>query len=155
MNKRFLDILSFIMNELQENSLSDLDMQVLYDMLVDEGFTEDDISLAMAWLLNNEDELYNFNIENKSSRPRPIWRSLNEVEREAISPKAFSFLFHLRDIGILSDDSMENVIDRAVNLRLNAVDVEDMKELIAAVVLDFEASASKGYFQFTSTRSLH
>ena len=111
--------------------------------------------MAMAWLLNNEDDLPNLPATTRDFMPRPIWRKLNEVERDAISPKAFSYLFHLREMDILTDDSMEKVIDRAVNLRLDSMNVEDMKDLIAAVVLDFEDSASRGYFQFTTTRSRH
>ena len=155
MNKRFLEIMNLVVSEMRENSLGDLDMQALYDILVEEGFSEEEISLAMAWLLNNEDDLPNLPATARDLMPRPIWRKLNEVERDAISPKAFSYLFHLRELDILTDDSMEKVIDRAVNLRLDSMNVDDMKDLIAAVVLDFEESASKGYFQFTTTRSRH
>ena len=155
MNKRFLDVLTFVINEIQMNPQSDLDLQTLVDILEDEGFSQDEISSAMSWLMNNGESLDRIATGYASHFPRPVWRTLNEREQEAISPKAYSYLFHLREINVLSDDKMEKVIDRAVNLRLLQMNVEDMKDLIAAVVLDFEDSASRGYFQFTSTPYQH
>ena len=155
MNKRFLDVLTFVINEIQMNPQSDLDLQTLVDILEDEGFSQDEISSAVSWLMNNGESLDGIATGYASHFPRPVWRTLNEREQEAISPKAYSYLFHLREINVLSDDKMEKVIDRAVNLRLLQMNVEDMKDLIAAVVLDFEDSASRGYFQFTSTPYQH
>jgi len=51
---------------------------------------------------------------------------------------------------LLNDDDMETIIERAVNIKLPSLDVEDMQDLIAIVVLDFENSASEGYFQYTA-----
>ncbi len=155
MDKRFLDVLTFVLNEIRENSDGDIDMQTVIDILEDEGFTEDEINSAMSWLLDHGEQLDRMTTEQRGGYPRPLWRSLNEIERTTISPNAYSYLFHLREQNILSDDSMERVIDRAVSLRLMQMTVEDMKDLIAAVVLDFEDSAAKGYFQFTSTPYTH
>ena len=155
MDKRFLDVLTFVLNEISENSDGDLDLQTVIDVLEEEGFSEDDISSAMSWILNHGDQLDRITTEQKSNIPRPVWRSLNEIEEESITPKAYSYLFHLRELNILSDDNLEKVIDRAVDLRLMRMNVEDMKDLVAAVVLNFEDSASRGYFQFTSTRYPH
>ncbi len=154
MNKRFLDILTFIINEIREQSRADVDLQTLVDMLEDEGFSEDEITSAMSWLMSHGENLDRV-VGGGVGFPRPLWRTLNDVEREAISPNAFSYLFHLRDLNLLSDDSMEKVIERAVGLRLFQMNVDEMKDLIAAIVLNFEDSASKGYFQFTSTSYPH
>lgn len=155
MNKRFLDVITFVINELQTNPYGDIDLQTIVDILEDEGFTADEISSAMSWLMNNGESLDRLTTGYAAHFPRPVWRTLNDREQEAISPTAYSYLFHLREMNILSDDKMEKVIDRAVSLRLLQMNVEDMKDLIAAVVLDFEDSASKGYFQFTSTQYPH
>lgn len=155
MNKRFLDVLTIVIDEIRDNSIQDVDLQSVVDLLFQEGFTDDEISFALSWLINNTENIGRNTINRGGLFPRPIWRNLNDVEREAISPKAFSYLFHLRELDILNDDYMERIIDRAVNLRLLHLNVEDMKDLITAVVLDFEDSASKGYFQFTSTRFPH
>ncbi|MBN1466629.1 DUF494 family protein [candidate division KSB1 bacterium] len=155
MDKRFLDVLTFVLNEINENSDGDLDLQTVIDVLEDEGYSEDEISSAMSWIMNHGDQLDRITTEQKSNIPRPVWRSLNDIEEETISPKAYSYLFHLRELNILTDDNLEKIIDRAVNLRLLRMSVEDMKDLVTAVVLNFEDSASKGYFQFTSTRYPH
>ncbi|MBN1558664.1 DUF494 family protein [candidate division KSB1 bacterium] len=155
MEKRFLDVLTFVLNEISENTDGDLDLQTVIDVLQDEGYSEDEISSAMSWIMNHGDPLDRITTEQKSDIPRPVWRSLNDIEEETISPNAYSYLFHLRELNILTDDNLEKVIDRAVDLRLTRMSVEDMKDLVTAVVLNFEDSASKGYFQFTATRYPH
>ena len=154
MDKRFLDVLNFVLDEMNESGSGDLDLETIVDVMQDEGFSDAEIQSAMSWIMNNGDG-FERNSVPLSNVPRPMWRTLNEIEEQTISPKAYSYLFHLRQLNILTDDNMEKVIDRAVDLRLFNMNVEDMKDLIAAVVLNFEDSASKGYFQFTTTRYPH
>ncbi len=154
MNKRVLEILTYVMQEL-ETSFKDVDLQLVVDILSEQGFSEDEISVAMTWLLNNADQGVQVTNGQPPGIPRPLWRMLSETERNVISPKAFSYLFQLRELELLSDDIMENVIEKAVNLPSLYVDIEEMQDLIAAVVLDFENSASEGYFQYTVTRLPH
>jgi uncharacterized protein Smg (DUF494 family) len=155
MNKRILDILSYVMREIRDNSYEDIDLQLVVDILVEQGFSDQDISTAMSWLMHHGETIDRVLHGFPVGIPRPIWRQLNDLEKNAISPKAFGYLFHLRDLDILNDMEMENIIDRAVSLDINHIDVEDMQDLIAAVVLDFENSASQGYFQYTTTRLPH
>jgi uncharacterized protein Smg (DUF494 family) len=155
MDKNFLDVLTFMLDEIRENSDGDLDFQTIIDVMEDEGFSEDEISTAMSWIMNNGDQFDRITAEQQYNLPRPVWRSLSVREEQSISPKAFSYLFHLRELNILTDDSMENVIDRAVELRFFRMSVEDMKDLVAAVVLNFEDSAARGFFQFTTTSYPH
>ena len=43
-----------------------------------------------------------FTTETASNVPRPVWRTLNDIEEETISPKAYSYLFHLRGNNTIS-----------------------------------------------------
>ncbi|OGC00703.1 hypothetical protein A2V82_03000 [candidate division KSB1 bacterium RBG_16_48_16] len=155
MNNRIIEILTYIMKEIQENSVDGLDLQLIVDLLADQGFSQDEIKRAMIWLMNHGDNLDRSINKKNSGIPRPLWRQLNDFERDAISPSAFGYLVHLRELDLLSDDDMETIIDRAVKIQLPHMNIEDMQDLIAVVVLDFEKSASGGYFQFTSTRLPH
>ncbi|MBN1482676.1 DUF494 family protein [candidate division KSB1 bacterium] len=155
MDKKFLDIITIVLDEIRENANGDIDLQNVIEVLEDEGFSEDEISFVMTWIMNHGDQIDRITTEQQSTIPRPVWRSLNEIEAQSISPKAFSYLFHLRELHILTDDNMEQVIDRAVDLRFLQMSIEDIKDLVAAVVLNFEDSAAKGYFQFTSTHYPH
>jgi len=155
MNKRILEILTFVMKEIRDNTLDDIDLQFIIDMLSDHGFSEDEITTAMSWIMDHGENIDRIIQGQTSGVPRPIWRHLNEIERSVISPTAFSYLFHLRELEVVSDNEMEAIIDRAVKLSMPQIDVEDMQDLIALVVLDIENSAPNGYFQFTSTRLPH
>ena len=153
MNKKIVKILSHLMQRINTSDLDESDLQMITDTLMDQGFTEDEIMAAIAWLSDTDDDepVQEFEFD----LPRPVWRQLNEMEQEVISPHAFSYLFHLREMNILGDAEMERIIDRALRLDLDQIGVEDMQDLIAVVLLDFEKNASNGYFQFTSSHSPH
>jgi len=155
MTKHIIEILSYVMKEIKENSFDEIDMQFIMDILAEQGFSDEDISSAMYWIMNHGENIDRLVQGSPDGVPKPVWRLLNERENDAISPSAFSYLFHLRELGLLSDDAMEKIIERATTLQLSQLDVEEMQDLIAAVVLDFENSASNGYFQFTATRLPH
>jgi uncharacterized protein Smg (DUF494 family) len=155
MNKRTLEVLTFIMKEIRENSFDDIDLQFIMGVLIEKGFSEEEIRAAMLWLMNHGDNFDRSYQRQTSGIPRPIWRHLTDLESSAISASAFSYLFHLRELNLLSDDEMEAIIERAVRLQIPQMEIEDLQDLITAVVLDVETSASDGYFQFTSTRLPH
>jgi uncharacterized protein Smg (DUF494 family) len=155
MKKRILDILSFVIREIRDNSFDDIDLQLIVDILAEQGFSEQDISTAMSWLMHHGEAIDRILQGYPGVVPRPVWRQLNDLEKSAISPNAFGYLFHLRELKLLNDMEMEKIIDQAVSLQITHLNVEDMQDLIAAVVLDFEKSASQGYFQFTTTRLPH
>ncbi len=155
MNKRFLDILSFVMKEIRDNAFGEIDLQLILDILSEQGFSDEEISTAMSWLLNHGESIDRIIKGHPSDIPRPIWRELNEIEKEIISPEAYGYLFQLRELELVTDDMMELIIERAVSLQLASIDVKEMQDLIAAVVLDFENSASDGYFQFNSNMLPH
>ncbi len=150
MNKRLLEIIAFAMKEIKENSIENIDLQFITEVLLERGFSEEEISAAMSWLVNHGETIDRIIRKQQEGMPRPVWRMLNETERQAISPEAYSYLFHLREMELLNDDDMETIIERAVNIKLPSLDVEDMQDLIAIVVLDFENNASEGYFQYTA-----
>ena len=151
MNKRILEILSNVMREIRDSSLENLDLQLLFDILSEQGFSDEEISTAMSWLMDHGESVDRLLQSPLSNIPKPIWRQLNETEQTIISPTAFSYLFHLRELEILSDSDMERIIERAQYLQIQEMNVEEMQDLIAAVMLEFEDSASTGYFQFTSS----
>ena len=155
MDKKLFDVLEMVLKELEESYAGEIPVQHVIDFLEEQGFTEDEISLAMSWLLGDENTAQNFVDKPEKTFPRPMWRSLNEDEQEAISPNAFGYLFRLRELEILTDTMMERIIDQAVRLHTNNLDVEDMKELVTAVVLEYEDNASSGFFQFMSNQNPH
>lgn len=155
MNRRIIEILSYVIKEIKESAVDEIDLQFIVDVLSEQGFSDEDIENAMSWL-NSHGETIDRIIQGKDyGFPKPIWRQLTEREAQAISPTAYSYLVHLRESNIVSDDAMETIIDRATYLRFNQITVQEMQDLIAAVVLDFEHSASTGYFQFTTNGLTH
>jgi uncharacterized protein Smg (DUF494 family) len=155
MNHRIFKILSFVIKEIQKNSIEEIDLNVIVQALEDRGFSEDEIATAISWLGSKDEAMDPMLYDTGVGLPRPVWRQLNDMEQQAISPSAYSYLFHLREMQILADSEMEMVIERAVKLDIPQIGVEDMQDLIAIIVLDFEGTASEGFFQFTSNQLPH
>jgi uncharacterized protein Smg (DUF494 family) len=155
MNRRILEILTVVMKEIRENSFDEVDLQFIIDMLSERGFSDSEISSAMSWLMSHGENIDRLFASQATGVPRPLWRTLNEEEKRSISPDAFSYLFRLRELQLLGDNDVEAIIERAVKLQIPQINIEDMQDLIAIVVLDFDKSASGGYFQFTSNRLPH
>lgn len=155
MKRNILDILTFIMSEIQSNPLQDIDFNSMVETLEEHGYSDEEISAAMDWISLHGDNIDRLVATPHPNVPRPVWRQLGDTEKNAISPNAFGYLFRLRELELLRDDQMEAIIDRAVNLDLPSLNVEDMQDLIAIVVLDYENNASKGLFQFSINRLPH
>ncbi|HNR66520.1 MAG TPA: DUF494 family protein [bacterium] len=156
MNKNILRILAHILQEMKSPDFDDTDLQTITEMLMDRGFSEEEVMQAISWLDElEEDDYHAIDQDDFLHLPRPIWRQMNALEKDIISPSAFSYLFRLRESGMIADAEMERIIDRATRLDLQQVNVEEMKDLVAVVLLDVEKNASDGYFQFFVNQQPH
>ncbi len=58
-------------------------------------------------------------------------RTMNREERERFSPEAFSFVTKLALLGIITEDQREELIERALNVCLGRIDLNQVKAFIA------------------------
>jgi uncharacterized protein Smg (DUF494 family) len=155
MNRRILKALAYLFRELSYNQLEDLDLQMVTDLLMEQGFSDEEISIALTWIGDQNEWDNTYDPLEFQGLPRPVWRQLNDAEQDVLSPKAFGYLVHLRESNVLGDAEMEMVIDHAIRLDIPQMSIEDMQDLIAVVMLDVESNASHGFFQFTPNRLPH
>ncbi|MCK5740266.1 DUF494 family protein [bacterium] len=140
MNERVVEILIYIMKEMQEadDGLGELD--VLSAELEQKGYTENEIKSALAWLLDKMGETNNNEIvQNSGTILAGSFRVLHEVERMIISPSAFGYLIQLRELGLIDDMDLERMLERALMLGSSYVKLDDMKTLVASSLFHLEA----------------
>jgi uncharacterized protein Smg (DUF494 family) len=72
------------------------------------------------------------------------FRVYHDAERNIIVTEAQGYLLQLRELGLLSDNEMELVIDRIMMSGVPRVSLIEMKDLVASMVFDFDDSTHVG-----------
>lgn len=138
MRERVLAIVSFIAQYFldEQDVITETD---LIEELLAVGFETDEIDAAFCWM---ETQAFSPPASGETSLAPPATshRVFTAEEIRGISPEARGFLSRLRTMGILNDDIMEEVIDKALHV------VEDevaLKEIKTITVLAMFASSQQ------------
>jgi uncharacterized protein Smg (DUF494 family) len=153
--ERVMEIIVFLLAEMRLNKqLTEIDLKPLSK----QGFSQSEISTAFSWLF---DKIAASSIEHapivlattftedgyvdatRHSTDGPF-RVYHNAERNIIAVDAQGYLLQLRELGLLSDNELELVIDRIMMSGVPAVSLKEMKELVAAMVFDFDDSTRMG-----------
>ncbi len=136
MRERVLAIVSFI----AQYFLDDRDMMTESD-LVEEllaiGFEAEEIDAAFCWM-ESQALCAPVGSETSLSVPAQSHRVFSAEENRNISSEARGFLTRLRTMGILDDDTQEEVIEKAL---LMAEDEVSLKEIKTITVLAMFANS--------------
>ena len=131
MKQRIIELLVQIMSEIQVNNrLSEIDLIGLRD----QGYTQTEISEALSWLYDNmqhDDGVLSF----PPSSPGTSRRVFHDVEKSAFTIESQGYLLQLRELGLLDDRELEIVIERAMQTGYERLSVDEVKELVAHLLL--------------------
>jgi uncharacterized protein Smg (DUF494 family) len=141
MGERIMEIVIFLVQMLQENEGKLGDLKELFVDLRKLGFTENEINSAYSWVFEEilplSESYFKANKANGSYN-----RVLNEVERSSFTPQGLGTLLQMRNLGILSEELQEAVIDRVVLLGKQKADSEMVRILASALVFNNFSSSS-------------
>lgn len=144
MKEKVVEILIYIMSEIQDDKgLSDIDLVELETR----GYTQSEISAAFSWLHDNL-FLYEGGIAARSRPAKGSWRILHEAEKFVVSTECQGYLIQLRELGLLDDTDVENVIERAMMSGLELILLPELQGIVASVLL------AKGSSDDGSNRSM-
>ncbi|MEY3386518.1 MAG: hypothetical protein RIR53_1329 [Bacteroidota bacterium] len=123
--ERVMDVITFIISVQAPGSpLSSVDTKSLKTF----GFSEAEIAAALSWLM----ERARATDDDASGR----FRILHGIEQNIITPDAWGMLMMYHEMRFLSNDDVEQILERAVMLGMEReVDVAEIKAIIAAYVL--------------------
>jgi uncharacterized protein Smg (DUF494 family) len=99
--------------------------------LLNDGYHlhEADVALTlMQTLVRKQDDSF-FGPE-QSGHPRGM-RTMNSEERSRFEAEAFAFALKLTHLGVLSEDQREELLERAMNLYREKIDLAHVKALVA------------------------
>ncbi len=98
--------------------------------LLNSGYrlNEADAALTlMQTLVNKQSEELFTNMPSAASG----MRAMNREERERFSVDAFGFVTKLANLGIISDDQREELLERAMSVYTERIEVDHIKSLVA------------------------
>ena len=149
MNERVVEILVYIMSEIRNRRAGVGRLEALSQDLLEQGYSESEISSAFAWLFERLDQDLERIDEDFGGVGHPTFRILHEAERMVIEPDAYGYLVQLHELGIIDEAEMEAVIDRAMMLGTNTVDVDAIRSIVASVLFnaDFPFGSSSLFFE--------
>jgi len=145
MTERVVEILIYIMSELRRSQKSSKKLDLLSKDLIQKGYTESEISSALTWIINR----LNMDAEEvtDSEHPNPnAYRHLHEIERAVISTEAYGYVIQLKELGIIDELDVEELLERAMMLGTSAVDVEDIKSIVATLLIRNDGFSEGTYF---------
>lgn len=130
MYERILEIIAFILSELRlRKNFDDID----YNVLSKFGYSDTEINTAIAWVHQK--------IESKEILPAAdiddtkAIRFFNPDEVKFFSPEALGYLMLSVELGIISDEDREMILDRVVMSGYSKIEINEMKMIISALVL--------------------
>ncbi len=123
MIERILQIIVYVVQELhRSNSLN----EAHFSSLNNQGYTDAEISTAISWLADDS------HIEAPEIKNRKAFRILSNSEREIFDEDAFSYLIRLNTLGILNNEQIDFIIDRAIFAEIPIIDKNTLNNIVTA-----------------------
>jgi Smg protein len=140
MREKIVEIIVYLMGELRNNiPLGEIDLSVL----TNSGYTPTEISTAFSWLYEKIDLGENLVKEISKSSPHSH-RVLHDAERMVFTPEAHGYLIQLRELGLISEEDIEAVIDRVMLADYVTAGMQETKSIVASILLESEDSRGIG-----------
>ncbi|HDL78601.1 MAG TPA: DUF494 family protein, partial [Bacteroidetes bacterium] len=64
------------------------------------------------------------------------FRVLHEAEKVVIHPEAHGYLIQLKELGIITQSDMEQIIERAMMLGVSSVTDDDIKSIVVSLLFN-------------------
>ncbi|KPL07090.1 hypothetical protein AMJ86_05970 [bacterium SM23_57] len=141
MDQRIVEILIYLIGEIQSRRLDLDEVEVISDDLVKRGFTENEISTAITYLF---DRVQKRDYEWKSESEQCYWsfseRVLHDVERMVLTPDAYGYLLQLKHLGLIDALELEQIIERSLLMGIARVGLDDIKIIVASFLFDHDST---------------
>jgi len=151
MYDRIITILIFVLSELTNNK--DLD-EISIAELTKRGYTTKEITTAFTWIveqLDNPESMPGLNMPNNEI----AFRVLNETETELFNKETWGEIINLKNLGMLSNENIEALIDWAVLMGIDNMTKQQLSEYLAFNVFKFQKENNMKNYVFTDSRSIN
>lgn len=147
MPERIIEAIIILLSKLQENQIVNAYVNLSKELST-QGYTESEINLAFSWIFNHlkKDRSYDFQDDDFVALEDEFMDDPNE---QILSPEAYGYLMQIVQLGMLSDNQVEEVIEKAVEKGGSAISTDEVKSIVANVLFDSDRinnTAFNSYF---------
>ncbi|MBU0507401.1 DUF494 domain-containing protein [bacterium] len=135
MDQRIVEILMYVIGELQSRRIRIEEIEGISDELMQRGFSQREVSTAISVFA---DRLLTESKRTFVAFPAFPYahRVLHDLERQYVSPEAYGYLIEMARMSILDHEDVEEIIERCVLLGNLNVGGDEMKVFVATHLLE-------------------
>ena len=134
MRERVLAIVNLIAKYVLGADDAPINEQELVAELMSVGFEAEEINDAFSWMETVALQLPGEKLAAATPMEPPTYRIFSDEERQALTLEARGLLVRLRAMGLLGDETQEEIIERAIRGAEDPIGLQEMK-MIAALTL--------------------
>ena len=151
MDQRIVEILMYVIGEIQSRRIRVEEIEGISDELVQRGFSQREVSAAISVFA---DRLVGESRRTLIARPSlpHAHRILHDLERQYVSPEAYGYLIEMAELAILDPADIEEIIERCVLLGNLSVGGDEMKMLVATHLLEKDPTQKEPTFTASPAR---
>ncbi len=129
---RIMKIVMHVIAQLRDaETVNDIDI----DALRNGGYTEDEISVAVGWLVDQmEHSLRSPSRSEMLERPSSNFRTLHPAERILFSKEAHGELVQMQTLGIINAFQIEQVIERSVLAAETSMTTDTLHSIVSEIL---------------------
>lgn len=148
--ERIMEIIAYVMGaRAQGTPLAKIDVAELSRR----GYTDGEIAAALSWIMEGADEATHTDSEDSH---RNSFRMLHGLEAETISPDAWGLLLSYRNLGFLSNEDLEQIIERAMMMGGDQdIDVDEIRAIVAAYLMHRHEQSTGNRHLLSGTESVN
>ena len=133
MKENILDVLLYLFQNFMDGDFEiEPNRDFLEDQLVEAGFQQYEIDKAFLWL----DDLANREISDGSQHHDTSFRIYSDEELSNLDMECRGFLLYLENMGVLTADTRELVIERIMALDSLDFDIDRLKWVVLMVLFN-------------------
>jgi len=154
MNERVMEIVAYIVNEMQSGLDDELigHIKTLSQKLIEQGYTETEIDSAFSWLI----ELLPLEIDSDyQSDQVPQDHTWYNFNKSAITPAVYDYLIQLHELDIIGEMEIEQILEQSRKNGKQSVSISEIKALISTMILSPDPIMDGSFFVFNNNYQAH
>ena len=135
MDQRIVEILMYVIGEIQSRRIRPEEIEGISDDLVQRGFSQREVATAISLFADRlNGEVRRTHVASPSGVH--AHRVLHDVERQYVAADAHGYLIQMTHLGILDQADVEEIIERCMLLGNLNVGMDEIKMLVATHLLE-------------------
>ncbi|UCE06500.1 MAG: DUF494 family protein [bacterium] len=157
MSERVMEIVAYIVNAMQ-SSLDEAiigGIENLSQLLIEEGYTENEINSAFSWLIEKIPSNVDCDYPVEQSFPDQQDRTWYSFDKSAFTPAGFNFLIQLRELDIIGDEEIEQILDQSLRNGKHGISISEIKALVSNLIFNTDPIMDGSFFVFNKNYQVH